>query len=120
MAMHLVAMVGKQKDDGVVRESVALQRSHDLPDMFIGFEQAIVVMGNFFADERNIGIVGRDGHGGAVDDLWNFGAQFSARQLDLAEEGLVRFAAGPFRAIHGPFEIPDGPYGGRTAFSDSR
>ena len=93
--MQLVAVIAEAKDKRVLVKTIALERRDDLANLFIGFEQAIVMVGNLFAHLGDVGIIGRHRDGGTIDCGTGAPAQFAAAKLHLPKKRLALFAVLP-------------------------
>ena len=93
--MQLVAVIAEAKDKRVLVKTIALERRDDLANLFIGFEQAIVMVGNLFAHLGDVGIIGRHRDGGTIDCGTGAPAQFAAAKLHLPKERLALFTVLP-------------------------
>ena len=97
--VQLVTVIAKTKNQRVVVKPVTLERGDDLPDLLVGLQQAIVVVRDLLPHERDVRIIRRHRHLGAVDHLGHAPAQFPTAELDLAKERLIFFS--PLPALTG-------------------
>ena len=86
-------MVRKKEDGGVFEEPVTLQLGEYGADFLVGFEDTVVMMGDFPAHDRGVGVVRRHDCLGWIDGF--YGPVLSSLHLDLGKEGLAFFAAPP-------------------------
>ena len=78
MAMQFIAMITEAKNQGVLIQTIALEGGNDFAHLLVGLEQAIIVMGNFFTDLRNVRVIGRYGNLGTVNHRGSAPAQFAS------------------------------------------
>ncbi len=93
----VVAVVGEEKDDGVVEFIVGLELVEDVLDLFVGAAGAVVVGGPGALEAGGLGEVGRQGDGVVLELLTladMAGVGLSSPEHDLSEPGLVLFWAG--------------------------
>ena len=58
MTVQFIAMITEAYDQCILIQPITFEGSNDFTHLFIGLEQAILVMGNFFSNFRDIRIVG--------------------------------------------------------------
>ena len=93
--VKLVTVIAKTKNQRVVVKPVALEPGDDLPDLLVGLQQTIVVVSDLLPHERDVRIIRRHRHLGAVDHLGRAPAQLPPAELHLPKEWLAFFASLP-------------------------
>lgn len=105
------AMVGPEKDDGVIENIFVFKPLNELAQKFVGKPDGIEVGSPVLPNDRVVGVVGwkfdKVGIGicgitqffyNEIVPVFTF-AVFATMQLDLSKEGLVFFSIGPIITI---------------------